>query len=230
MKLSPETIAILKNFSLVNPSIRLTPGNLIMTKNFHGSIYAEHEAKDEIDETYDIFDLGGFLNVLSIAPDGSEIKLSADKTEIEIESTRVKLKYPLADSSARIVVPAKRAIFPEANVSFEMSSEDYQQLMKATRTLGATTITIENDDSGKIAINAYNKSIDPNFEKPVYKVLFSDYTGNAFKYIISLDNLVIQSGAYQVELWASGDRYATFFKSESASYIIAVELKSFANF
>lgn len=230
MKLSPETIGILKNFSLVNPSIRLSPGNLIMTKNFHGSIYAEHEGKDTIDATYDIFDLAGFLNVLSIAPEGSEISLSADKSEIEIESDRVKLKYPLADSSARITVPAKRAIFPQGNVSFELTSEDYQQLMKATRTLGATTITIESDPAGKIAINAYNKSIDPNFEKPVYKVLFSDYDGPTFKYIISLDNLLIQSGTYQVELWANGDRYAVFFKSAASSYIIAVELKSFANF
>lgn len=229
MKLSPETVSILKNFSLVNPSIRLSPGNLIMTKNFHGSIYAEHESKDEIDETYDIFDLAGFLNVLSLAPEGSEISLSKDKTEIEIESARVKLKYPLADSSARITVPAKRAIFPDSNVSFELTSDDYQQLMKATRTLGATTITINSED-GKIAINAYNKAIDPNFEKAVYKVVFSDYDGLEFKYIISLDNLLIQAGTYDVGIWANGDRHAVFFKSAVSSYIIAVELKSFANF
>ena len=141
MKLTKETLSVMKNFAAINPSLRLTPGNFIMTKSVNGVAYAEATIADEIDSELNIYDLPNFLSILGQLGEGSEINLS--NGEIVIQNGRAKVNLPDAESSV-IVVPKQRLRMPPADVEFDLKAEDLAEILKISRAVGADRIAITN--------------------------------------------------------------------------------------
>ena len=62
MKLTQNTISILKNFSSINPSIYIREGNKIRTIAMSGNIAASATVEEEFTTPFAIYDLNQFLN------------------------------------------------------------------------------------------------------------------------------------------------------------------------
>ena len=62
MKLSENTLAILKNFSGINNSILVKSGNKLRTISVAKNILAEAEIIEEFPKNFAIYDLSKFLN------------------------------------------------------------------------------------------------------------------------------------------------------------------------
>ena len=108
--------------------------------------------------------------------------------------------------------------------------EDYQQLMRVSRGLGADTLTIGSSD-GKVVIKSYNKIADTKLEKPLYKFEVADYDDtNDFNFVINIANMKMQQDSYKVLLWAQGEMFAAKFEGTQAAYVLAVEADSTHNF
>ena len=62
MKLSKETLSLLKNFAEINSNILIKPGNFINTMSVGRNIYAESSIQEDFETEIGIFDLNLKLN------------------------------------------------------------------------------------------------------------------------------------------------------------------------
>ena len=66
MKLSNETLSVLKNFASINQGILFKPGKTIRTISTHKNILAEAVVSEEIPKEFGVYDLNNFFSVLSL--------------------------------------------------------------------------------------------------------------------------------------------------------------------
>ena len=66
MKLSDNTISILKNFSGINQSLLFKQGNTLKTISVMKNILAEATIEEDFPKDFGIYDLNQFLNGLSL--------------------------------------------------------------------------------------------------------------------------------------------------------------------
>ncbi|UYD57502.1 DNA polymerase processivity component [Aeromonas phage B614] len=219
MKLSKETLSIMKNFAAINPSLRLTPGDFIMTKSINGVAYAEATISDEIDGEINIYDLPNFLSILAQLGDGSDIGLK--NGEIVIQNGRAKVNLQDADAKA-IIVPKQRLRMPPADVEFDLKAEDLAETLKISRAVGADRMAITNRD-GKLMIDTF-ASEDGDNARTRYSLEICDYEGtNNFSFVINLDNVSVVVADYKINISSKG---AAQFQGLNSSYVFVLETSS----
>lgn len=228
MQFSKDTLNILKNFSTINSSLMLTKGQFVMTRTINGTTYAEAKINDKIDFDVAIYDLNGFLSVLSLVGESANIDLDTDGN-IAIKNERSTIFWPAADPST-ISYPKKAITFPVANIIFDLKGEDLQQLMRVSRSMQIDTLGITNED-GKIIIRGYNKAADSANMKVLYSLVVGDYDGtNEFEFFINIGNMKMQPADYKCMIAVSGKQAAIKFEGSHAAYILAFEADSTHNF
>lgn len=219
MKLTKETLSVMKNFAAINPSLRLTPGNFIMTKSVNGVAYAEATIADEIDSELNIYDLPNFLSILGQLGEGSDINLS--NGEIVIQNGRAKVNLPDAESSV-IVVPKQRLRMPPADVEFDLKAEDLAEILKISRAVGADRIAISNRDD-HIVIDAFAVE-DGDNARTRYSLTVCPYEGtNNFSFVINLENVSVVVADYKINISSKG---AAQFQGINTAYVFVLETSS----
>ena len=73
MKLSNETLTVLKNFASINQGIQFKKGKQLRTMSGGKSVLARAEIKDEVPEDFCVYDLNQFLSVNSLFKDSAEL-------------------------------------------------------------------------------------------------------------------------------------------------------------
>ena len=66
MKLSNETVSVLKNFSTINQNLVNKSGNKIATMSAMKNIVAKAEVLEEFPQEFAIYDLNEFLSAISL--------------------------------------------------------------------------------------------------------------------------------------------------------------------
>ena len=66
MKLSSDTITVLKNFSTINQNLQIGKGSSISTMSAMKNIVAKAEVKEKFVREFAIYDLNEFLSALSL--------------------------------------------------------------------------------------------------------------------------------------------------------------------
>ena len=111
MKLSDNTLTLLKNFAGINQSILVKQGNKLRTISIAKNILAEAEITEEFPREFAVYDLNQFLNGLSLHQDPD-----LDFTEnsyITIREGKRRVKYFYADPNVIISPPEKEIKLPE---------------------------------------------------------------------------------------------------------------------
>lgn len=228
MKFSKDTLAILKNFSSINPGIVLKEGSFIMTRSMGKNIYAESTIDDVIDSDMGIYDLNGFLSVLSLVGDEPEVDHDASTSTITIKNGKTRVFYRSADETT-IVQPKKRInaqSFDNSLVSFNLTAEDLQQIQRVSRAMAIDTIAITNKNN-KIVINGYNQGADENLANVLYSLEVGDWEGtDDFNFLINMQSMKLLTADYKVDL----TKPAVKFTAEKFFYVIALEAKSTSTF
>lgn len=193
MKFSKDTVNILKSFAGLHSNLMLNKGNILLTKNESGTVFAEATITDDIDVTVGIYDLKQVLTFISML-DNPELTLAGSQLKV-FDSKGRSAKFNAADPSV-ITFPAKRLNFPVADVTFDISYATMDQVRNGGAVLGLKTFTIFNRDS-KIWVKACSVENDTNdtFEAPV-----CDYDGTAtFEIHIDMADLrLIEADHYHV--------------------------------
>nr|AAQ63953.1 gp45 sliding clamp [Aeromonas phage 44RR2.8t] len=219
MKLSKETLSIMKNFAAINPSLRLVPGDFIMTKSINGVAYAEATIADEIDSELNIYDLPNFLSILGQLGDGSEITLS--NGDIVIHNGRAKVNLPDAEGNA-IIVPKQRLRMPPPDVEFDLKAEDLAEILKISRAVGADRMAITNRDD-HIVVDTFSEADgdNPRTRYSVHCALMK--VPNNFSFVINLDNVSVVIADYKINISSKG---AAQFQGINSSYVFVLETSS----
>jgi hypothetical protein len=139
MKLSKETIAILKSFSQINNSIYIDEVNYLKTKTANSTnVIAVAKIEEHLPDLA-IYSLNEFVGSMTLF-NKSDIEFIFDKDFITMAEDKIKIKYRLSDPS-HILSHCKSAKDYEAydsfDCSFNLDQEQLSSIKKAARILGA---------------------------------------------------------------------------------------------
>ena len=192
MKLSDNTLTLLKNFAGINQSILVKQGNKLRTISIAKNILAEAEITEDFPREFAIYDLNQFLNGLSLHQDPD-----LDFTEnsyITIREGKRRVKYFYADPNVIISPPEKEIKLPSEDVCFQLETGSLEKLVKAAGVYQLPDISAIGD-AGVIRLVVRDKKNDTSNE---YSIVVGE-TDEQFTFNFKVENISkIVSGAYNV--------------------------------
>ena len=222
MKLSDNTLTLLKNFAGINQSILVKQGNKLRTISIAKNILAEAEITEEFPREFAVYDLNQFLNGLSLHQDPD-----LDFTEnsyITIREGKRRVKYFYADPNVIISPPEKEIKLPSEDVCFQLETGALEKLVKAAAVYQLPDISAIGD-AGVIRLVVRDKKNDTSNE---YSIVVGE-TDEQFTFNFKVENISkIVSGAYNVVV--SRKLLSQFTNTKhNLSYLIALEPDSTFN-
>lgn len=193
MRLSRETLAVLKNFASINSNILIQPGNTLKTISGGNNIFAIAKVQEEFETEIGIWDLNKFLGIISMFnnPD-----LEFHDKYVDISNGRSTVKYFYAEKSL-LTVPTKDVKMPAVTFSFELDEQDLNEILKASSILQVGDLRIVAGD-GKIRIVVEDSENDTSDNFDV--VVDENYNGPDFDGSFKVSDIKILSGSYKIEL------------------------------
>lgn len=217
MKLSQRTVQILKNYSVLNPSLVFREGNVLKTMTPNKTVYSKAVVGETIPSTFAIYELSKFLSVLSLF-EAPEIELSEKYLVVKGNNQQVQYTYGDIDN---IVAPGDKEIkLPDMEINFRLTNTTLQGLFKAMAILGTPEIAVTGE-SGLMHIETINTK-NPLADK--FKVQVGTCLDTQkFKMIMLAENLKILPEDYDVSITSKG---ISHFKGKDIEYWIATESSS----
>ena len=211
MRLSEQTVSLLKNFAGINQNIQFKTGNRLQTISAQKNILVNAEVPESFPSDFAIYDLNKMLGAMSVFQD-PELEIG-DKTM----KVAGKVNYMFADPSMIISPPEKELSFPEAEVTFTLTKGDFSQVIKAASVLGLPHVCVEGKD-GKLSIVATDVN---NSSSDEFKTELGE-TDKTFNMVFKIENLKILDGNYEVFVSSKG---ISNFKNKDVDleYFIALE-------
>ena len=157
MKLSDKTRRLLTNFSSINQSILFKQGNRLRTMSVMKNILAEATIDEELPKDFGIYDLGQFLNGISLHDD-PEFDFQADNY-VEIREGKMKSEFLFADPSVIVTPPEKPIELPSEDVTFELSMKQLDTLLRAAAVYQLPDLSVVGEN-GAVEILVRDKKND----------------------------------------------------------------------
>jgi len=218
MKLSTETLNVLKNFSTINQNLEFKQGNKLTTISAGKSVLAQATVKDEFPQNFCVYDLNQFLLVHSMFK--GDVELEFDASNITFKGGRSKTKYRMASRDTIVVPPEKEIKLNDIDYSFTLSDVDYAEIMRSAAILSSPNIAIKSDGD-TVEIFAYDAKDDSQHTSSI-KV--GEGNGKTFTLVFKTENLKMIQGTYDVQISFKG--LAQFKNTkEEIQYWIAIESK-----
>lgn len=216
MKFSNETIGVLKNFSLIYPSLVFKPGSVIRTMQPNKTLMASATVSENIERVARVYDLPRFLATLSLFDD-PDVEFAEDK--FVISSGKSKISYTYAAEAMVVEAPDKEIKFPTPDVVVTVKWKDLDSLIKASGVLKVSEVAFVSNGNNisMCAIDSKNPTADS------YEVVIAEGLSTPeFRMIIKVENLKLMPNDYEVSLSTHG---LAHFKSSKVEYYIAVQAK-----
>lgn len=223
MKLSKDTLTVLKNFASINDGIMFRKGNVLRTCDAQKQVLAETTIAETIDEDFGIYDLNKFLAVLGLHQDNSQLQIDmATKSAIINDTTgRSKITYRICDSTMIKNASDKSVKMPEPEVTFTLKQEDLEFILRSASILATPHIAVISDGN-KVFVTALD---DKNTSTHSNQLQVGDGNQKKYKMLFKTENMKMISGAYEVSISFKGIAH---FKNTTKplQYWIATELGS----
>lgn len=191
MKLSENTLTILKNFSGINQSILVKSGNQLRTISIAKNILAEAKIVEEFPRDFAIYDLNQFLNGLSLHQN-PELDFSQE-SYLKITEGKKRVKYFYADPNVIIYPPEKNIELPSKDICFQLDTIVLEKLLKAASVYHLPDLSAVGE-SGVIKLVVRDKKNDTSNE---YSIVVGE-TDSVFCANFKVENLKILNGSYEV--------------------------------
>ena len=215
MKLSDNTLTILKNFAGINNSILVKEGTKLRTISVAKNILAEADIKEEFPRDFAIYDLNQFLNGLSLHQD-PDLDFKED-TYLSIREGKRRVKYFFADPNVIISPPEKEINLPSEDVCFQLDSASLEKLVKAAAVYQLPDLSAVGE-AGVIKLVVRDKKNDTSNE---YAIVVGE-TDQEFTFNFKVENIKIIPGAYDVVV--SSKLLSQFTNTKyNLTYYIALE-------
>jgi hypothetical protein len=211
MKLSETTQNILKNYSTINQSIYLKKGSRLSTISVMRNILSATDVSEEFPVDFCIYDLGKFLNLLSIYPE-----LTFHEKYVEMSNGAKKYKFMAAEPSIIVFTentfeldgsdnnPEGSKQSPKWEINVKLPNATLSEQNKVAQISGLPDFSLSTKNDGKVYFSALDKKDDTSnvSEEPVGE---SDDT---FTMYFRSENLKMIEGDYDVGI--SKNKISTF--------------------
>ena len=193
MKLSNETLTVLKNFAGINQSILVRKGNKLRTMSVMKTVLAEATVNEEFEKEFAIYDLNQFLNGISLHED-PELDFQDDKYVVIREGKR-RVKYFFADPQVIVSPPEKEISLPSQDVCFQLEHSQYDKIKKAAAVYQLEDLSVIGE-AGVIRLVVRDKR---NATSNEYSIVVGE-TDKEFIFNFKVENLKIIPASYDVVL------------------------------
>jgi hypothetical protein len=217
MKISPETITILKNFASINKGILITPGTVLRTRT--EAVFAEATVVEDFPTEVGIHDLNNFLSVVSLFKE-PEFYFEQEYLYITESSGKADTKYAYAGAGmVQLPMRKKKIEVPAERIEFTLNEEQWSVLQKAVAVFNKPELKITSD--GKVVrIGTENHK---HQQGNIYSlVVDAEPNGVSCNMVFNMENLRLLKGSYK----ASVTPLFTMFENTSGlslNYIVGPE-------
>ncbi len=192
MILSNETIEILKNFSTINPTLLVRPGNVLKTIAPKRNILASAKIKEEFPSEFAIGDLTKFIMILSSY---SNPELEFEEKHISINEKNFKTRFLYGGNASVTHPPSKDVTFPNIEATFTVSNEALTKILRLSSGLHLPNIVLTGRN-GKSYFSGTDVSQDIS-DNTEYEVGISD---TDYKAVFELENMKVIARDYDVKV------------------------------
>ena len=219
MKLTKETLKVLKNFHGINQSILIKAGSVLETISVAKNVLAEATVKEKFPKEFAVYDLSQFL---SIAEDEQFADADYDFGEKMVSlanpKKKGKVKYYYADPQV-FVHPSKKIEMPTPEISFTLTEEDLAAVNRMAAILSSPDLAVESKGPD-VLLTCYDKK---NTTANVYSVKVADGNGKKYKMNFKQENMTkLLKGTYDVLISKVGISHFVH-KKEPVQYWLALE-------
>ena len=215
MKLSDNTISVLKNYSTINQNLMINMGSTLSTMSAMKNIVSKATVEETFEKDIAIYDLNEFLASMSLF-DNPELNFQDNFVIMKGESSN-SLRYWYSDPSVVTTVSSEIEM-PECELEFTLSTEQLAKITRAAATIGAPDMVLEN---GNLRVTDKKNDTANDFTLNVF-----EDTGVDYKFWFKVENLKLMAGTYDVSVSSSK---ISNFKNTNADieYYIALETESY---
>ena len=170
MQISDDTMEVLKNFSLINPSLSFKAGNTIRTVSEQKNILAQAVIGESLPVNFAIYELNQFLGLASLydKPD-----FDFGEKEVTLTEGNNKSKYTYTDPSMVTSAPDKNLELDNADVSIKVSADDLKQVIQAANQLGLPEIVVRGADGSITLVATDTKNPTSNEHRSLWVKLMT---------------------------------------------------------
>ena len=217
MKLSENTLSILKNFASINSGIVLKKGKVQKTISPDKVILAEVSLDDDISSDFGIYDLPQFLGTVSTL---GNPELEFGDNKVTMDDGELKLSYYSCSPNLITAPPDKNLEMKQVDAKFTISSASMQKMLRIASMNEMTNLSVVGKD-GKLTVKVHVKENDTsNFAT----MEIGDHNGPNFEKSFKTDHLKMIADDYDVSVTFAG--FALFAsKNRNLKYFIALESK-----
>ena len=217
MKLSNETIGVLKNFSNINMNLVIKEGNTMTTMSAMKNIVSKASLPDTFESEFAIYDLNEFLSAMSLFDDP---ELDFGDSSVKISQGGQSLNYFYSDPTV-VTTPKSDITMPDPDATFTLKQSVFNQVLKASSVLGVPDMVLDVDEGGKMNLRVSDRKNDTSNSFSVE--VGDDLPGTPNqKFYFKVENLKLLSGDYEVKVSSKG---ISNFKNinKDIEYFIALE-------
>ena len=191
MKISNDTIEVLKNFAGINTNILIREGSSLSTISTGKNIFAKAEVKETFPKEFAIYDLNSLLSLLTLMDD---IDVDFGDESLKVTKGSSVFEYFYADPNIIVTAPDK-SIEVDNFFQFDLSKDDIDMILKAAAITAAPMLSIVGDGA-EVTMQVG----DPSTPK---SNSFRQVIGNSelkFDARLAVENFKIIPGSYSVIL------------------------------
>jgi hypothetical protein len=224
MKLSKETLEVLKNFATINEGLVVKPGNELTTISPQKTILGKAKVAEKFPVTFGIYNLPNFLSILSMHGEDGDLTFTDKLVTVVSNNGRFTTKYRYTDPSMIVTPPDKELKLSGDTLDFQLTLAELQLVLKAASVSGSPQIAIEGDGETKFV-----STFDPQNDSAPGNSLEIGSTDKAFKVVLKTENLKMLVLDYDISI-ASNAGKVSFVRFASpkndVTYYVPVEASS----
>lgn len=220
MKLSENTIEVLKNFSTINPSLSFRQGNILRTVSPQKNILAAAVVEESFPADFAIYELNQFLGLNSIFENGD---IQFGDSRLEITEGSSKCSYTYTDPSMVTTPPEKDLSLPTSEVQFEMTRETLKSVVNAANQLSLPEIAVRGDGTTISLVATDTKNPTTNEYSVSVSSSHAEVSLEEFSFVFKTENFKFIPDDYSVTVSSKG---ISNFKGTRVEYWVATEAGS----
>ena len=210
MKISSDTINILKNFSGINANLVFKPGKELKTLSEAKTIMASASILEDFPVEFGVYDLNEFLSLFSLMEE-PELEFSDKFLTMSDGSQKIKYFYSEIDI---LTQPTKDINMPECEVELDISSSNLDKIRKAAAVLGHSELSFSSQ-GGEVVASVFNEK---DSTANTFDINLGTTSTETFNYVFSISNLKMLQGDYKVSIssklisnWRNADNPLDYF-------------------
>lgn len=221
MKLSDQTLKVLKNFSTFNSNIVIEPGQEIRSRNETKTIGARYRCPETFEKEIALFSLNEFISIYGIFKD-PEITLEDKYLTLSDQYGKQKVIYA---NKAALTYADRIPGALTYNCEFDLSSDLLARLKQAIAANGFEFIAF-NSTGGRFSIiagdlNKDTKDFDPSSN--LYTIDVDGTSTNDFNIVVATNDLIMLNDTYKVGIFFNEKAKIVHFYNETIDYWISMQ-------